>query len=84
MNTSSTSYISEKRVMMYSVLAVYLIAIFMLVAPLWILSLVNRPNVKLAVITVFLVLFLTVLSLRLVLNLSRFWRLLQRNRSSSA
>jgi hypothetical protein len=46
----------------YSMIAVYLIAIFMLIAPLWVLSVVKRPHVKLTVITVFLVVFLTVLS----------------------
>ncbi|KAF2416911.1 hypothetical protein EJ08DRAFT_97865 [Tothia fuscella] len=55
-------YSSDERIVLYSTISIFLIGLFMLIAPLWILNIVHPQHWKLGVITIFVVVFLAVLS----------------------
>jgi hypothetical protein len=57
----ATRYTSDDRVDVYTTVAVFVVGLFMLIAPLWILAVVNGQFQKLGTITAFVVSFLGIL-----------------------
>ena len=63
---NETHYASDKRIDVFITFIILLIGVFMLIAPLWILEYVRRKVDRLGVITIFIVLFILLLSLTTV------------------
>ncbi|KAI0021779.1 hypothetical protein F4780DRAFT_736560 [Xylariomycetidae sp. FL0641] len=65
-DSNYVAYYSDKRIDGFASLIIILIGLMMLITPIWVLSVLQDPRKKLVVITVFVTVFLVVLSLAMV------------------
>lgn len=53
-------YSSDERIDCYTTIAIFVTGLLMLIAPLWTMNVISRPYLKLGVITIFIVMFLSI------------------------